>query len=158
MQDARVDVWEVMLAQVHRRAHDIAAVLVTRQRPVRGILAIRPWVCRRLKHRPTLALAFFGSSAHEPSNCADVSRARMSRLVNPCRQCSPAIKLLNSVASGCANGLNPGQERPAASFFAVVSNANVTGHAAPGVCQQGRPSAVLHGRPLLGKLPSTGAA
>ena len=73
-----------------------------------------------MKHRPTLALAFFGSSAHERSNYVDVSRARMSRLVNPCRQCSPASRLLNSVASLCANGSNPGQERPAASFFAVV--------------------------------------
>ena len=30
------------------------------------------------------------------------------------------IRLLNSVASCCASGLNPGHERPAASFFAVV--------------------------------------
>ena len=44
--------------------------------------------------------------------------------MNPCRQCSPAIKLLKRVASSCAIGLNPGPTtedgRPAASFFAVV--------------------------------------
>ena len=34
---------------------------------MRGIVAIRPWACRRLKHWPILALAFFGLSAHEHS-------------------------------------------------------------------------------------------
>lgn len=40
-------------------------LLATHQRRVRGILAIRPCACSRLKQRLTLALALFGSPAHE---------------------------------------------------------------------------------------------
>lgn len=40
-------------------------LLVTHQWRVRGVLAIRPCACSRLKQRLTLALAFFGSPAHE---------------------------------------------------------------------------------------------
>ena len=105
---------QVVLAQVQPSAHDVSAVVGHAPACVCAILAIRPQACRRRKHRLTLALAFFGSSAHERSIRIDVSRARMSRLVNPWRQCSPAIRLLNSVASFCANGLRPGRGRACA--------------------------------------------
>jgi hypothetical protein len=48
---------------------------------------------------PIFALAFFGLLVHERSNCVLASLVRMSRLVKPCRQCSPAIRLLNSLTS-----------------------------------------------------------
>jgi hypothetical protein len=40
---------------------------VTRQRRVRGILAMSPCACSRVKQRLTFALAFFGSSTADDS-------------------------------------------------------------------------------------------
>ena len=60
-----MDVGKVVLAQVQRGAHDVAAVVGNSPAARARDLGDQAVGMRRLKHRPTLALAFFGSCSAE---------------------------------------------------------------------------------------------
>ena len=80
---------------------------MTRQRRVRGILAINPCACSRLKQRPTFALAFFGSSAHERSQRVFVSCERMSRLGVAAQAVLSVHQALEQIGVGLRQRIEP---------------------------------------------------